>query len=127
MRLYSFERDGRARVGAEKAGGLVDLGGRFSSMAELIRGGEEALSEVRQAVATARETIPLASVRLLAPIPRPGKILCSGLNYRSHIEENPGAQFLEDPRFFVKLPSAVIGPGEPIRHPGPEFQVDYEV
>lgn len=127
MRLYSFERDGADRVGAEKNGGLVDLGHQFPSMPDLIRGGRDALSTARREVASATETVPLSGVRLLAPIPRPGKILCSGLNYRGHIQENPAAQFLEDPRFFVKLPSAVIGPGEPIRHPGPEFQVDYEV
>jgi 2-keto-4-pentenoate hydratase/2-oxohepta-3-ene-1,7-dioic acid hydratase in catechol pathway len=60
-------------------------------------------------------------------VPRPGKILCSGLNYRSHVEENPNAKFLEDPRFFAKTPNTVIGPGEPIRHPGEKYQVDYEV
>jgi hypothetical protein len=43
------------------------------------------------------------------------------------VEENPEAKFLEDPRFFVKLSTAVIGPGEPIRWPGARFQVDYEV
>jgi 2,4-diketo-3-deoxy-L-fuconate hydrolase len=69
----------------------------------------------------------LAEVKLRAPIPRPGKILCSGLNYRSHVEENPNAKFLEDPRFFAKLPNTVIGPGEAIRHPGERYQVDYEV
>jgi 2,4-diketo-3-deoxy-L-fuconate hydrolase len=68
-----------------------------------------------------------AQVKLLAPIPRPGKIFCSGLNYRSHVEENPGATFLADPRFFVKTSSAVIGPGDAIRWPGAKFEVDYEV
>src|SRR5262249_13910398 len=75
----------------------------------------------------AEATVPLGSVRLLAPIPRPGKILCSGLNYHSHIEENPDARFLDDPRFFAKMPSVVIGTGAPIRNPGREYQVDYEV
>jgi 2-keto-4-pentenoate hydratase/2-oxohepta-3-ene-1,7-dioic acid hydratase in catechol pathway len=60
-------------------------------------------------------------------VPRPGKMLCSGLNYKSHIEEEPGAHFLKDPRFFSKLPSCVIGSGSPILHPGEKFQVDYEV
>jgi 2,4-didehydro-3-deoxy-L-rhamnonate hydrolase len=127
MRLYTYEQDGKARVGGEKNGSLVDLSGRFGSMLELIQGGEPALAAARRAVEAAERTVPLASARLLAPIPRPGKILCSGLNYRSHIEEEPGAQFLEDPCFFAKMPSVVIGPGEPIRHPGMEYQVDYEV
>jgi 2-keto-4-pentenoate hydratase/2-oxohepta-3-ene-1,7-dioic acid hydratase in catechol pathway len=72
-------------------------------------------------------THSLARAILHAPIPRPGKILCSGLNYRSHVEENPAATFLADPRCFVKVSSAVIGPGAPIRWPGAKFQLDYEV
>jgi 2-keto-4-pentenoate hydratase/2-oxohepta-3-ene-1,7-dioic acid hydratase in catechol pathway len=64
---------------------------------------------------------------LLAPIPRPGKILCSGVNYRSHVDENPNARLPDEPFFFAKLPSAVIGPGEPIVHPRITQQLDYEV
>jgi 2-keto-4-pentenoate hydratase/2-oxohepta-3-ene-1,7-dioic acid hydratase in catechol pathway len=127
VRLYTFEQDGQHRVGVEQAGGLVDLGDQFGSMIELIRGGETALAAVRRAAEARGATVPLSSARLLAPIPRPGKILCSGLNYHSHIEENPDAAFLEDPRFFAKMPSVVIGPGAPIRHPGLEYQVDFEV
>jgi 2,4-didehydro-3-deoxy-L-rhamnonate hydrolase len=127
MRLCTYEDGGRERVGVEKDGGLVDLSDQFGSMIELIRGGEAALAGVRRAMAAGTPSVPMGGVRLLAPIPRPGKILCSGLNYHSHIEENPEAKFLEDPRFFAKVPSVVIGPGEPIRHPGMEFQVDYEV
>src|SRR5262249_29247100 len=127
MRLYTFEQNGAMRVGAARGGGLVDLTHRFPTMLDLIRGGSETLAIARRIGAAATQTIPLDSVRLRAPIPRPGKILCSGLNYRSHIEEEPGATFFDDPRFFVKIPDAVIGPGEAIRHPGEEFQMDYEV
>jgi len=148
MRLYTFEaRKRRQLIGAEVAGRLIDLnaahaarvGSRTatlaSSMLELIRGGDAALKRARQALAFAEKnpkrakafTYDLAKVKVLAPIPRPGKIFCSGLNYRSHVEENPAATFLADPRFFVKVPSAVIGPGEAIRWPGEKFQVDYEV
>lgn len=117
-----------ARVGSRTAR-LAD------SMLELIRGGDAALKRARQALAFAEKnpkrtkafTYDLTKVKVLAPIPRPGKIFCSGLNYRSHVEENPGATFLADPRFFVKVSSAVVGPGEAIRWPGEKFQVDYEV
>lgn len=148
MRLYTFEaRKRRQLIGAEAAGRLIDLnaahaarvGSRTavlaSSMLDLIRGGEAALKRAWQALTFAEKnpkranafTYDLGEVRVLAPIPRPGKIFCSGLNYRSHVEENPGATFLADPRFFVKVSSAVIGPGEAIRWPGEKFQVDYEV
>src|SRR5262245_33271634 len=148
MRLYTFEaRKGRSLIGAEVAGRLIDLNAAHSaragslaaplaaSMLDLIRGGDAALKRVKQALAFAEKnprrasvfTYDLDKVKVLAPIPRPGKIFCSGLNYRSHVEENPSATFLADPRFFVKVSSAVIGPGEAIRWPGETFQVDYEV
>jgi 2,4-didehydro-3-deoxy-L-rhamnonate hydrolase len=127
MRLYTFRSGGRALVGAERDGGLVPL--PFSDVLSLIRGGKPALALARKAIANPRirAAVSLSRARLLAPIARPGKIWCSGLNYRSHVEENPKAKLLADPRFFSKLPECVIGPGEPIRHPGTRFQVDWEV
>jgi 2-keto-4-pentenoate hydratase/2-oxohepta-3-ene-1,7-dioic acid hydratase in catechol pathway len=74
-----------------------------------------------------RLTYAFEEVKLLAPIRRPGKILCSGINYRSHKEENPNATMPSEPFFFSKLPSCVIGPGEPIIKPAQTSQLDYEV
>jgi 2-keto-4-pentenoate hydratase/2-oxohepta-3-ene-1,7-dioic acid hydratase in catechol pathway len=82
---------------------------------------------VQRVLQQASESIPLEQVRLLAPIPRPGKILRSGLNYRSHVEENPGAKLPDEPFFFAKMPSVVIGPGQPMVHPKRTRQMDYEV
>ena len=45
----------------------------------------------------------------------------------SHLEENPGAKVPDQPFLFAKLPSSVIGPGEPIVIPAPESEVDDEV
>jgi 2,4-didehydro-3-deoxy-L-rhamnonate hydrolase len=70
---------------------------------------------------------PIAEYRLLAPVPRPGKIFGSGINYASHKEENPDAVLPDEPGFFAKLPSSVCGPGDPIRLPTLESTVDYEV
>ena len=149
MRLYTYALKGSERIGAELDGALIDLNAAHAArigskktplaptLIDLIRAGGGALMKARQALSHAKKhagaaqskawTTPLSKAKLLAPIPRPGKILCSGLNYRSHIEENPNAKFLKDPRFFSKLPSCVIGPGAPILHPGERFQVDYEV
>ena len=83
--------------------------------------------------------------RLLAPLTNPGKILGSGVNYASHGDEEPGFVFPDEVVWdFVKLASAIIGPGEAIVIPpaddvirrlpgGPApfsehgFAVDYEV
>ena len=144
MKLYSYLINGRR---------LGELNGRPSTSTppmrpasaasapcsrrrcSTIRGGATALQQARRALAYAAGnpkrarafTHDLARARLLAPIPRPGKLLCSGLNYNSHIAEEPGCKMLDDPRFFVKVGTAVIGPGEPILHPAERFQVDYEV
>ena len=127
MKLYTFIHQKQTQVGAERDGALVPL--PFADMLALIRGGKLALAVAKKTVANARPKtfIPLKKVKVLAPIPRPGKIWCSGLNYKGHIEENPKAKLLADPRFFSKLPECVIGPGEAIRHPGEKLQVDWEV
>lgn len=127
MKLYTFIHQKQTHVGAELDGALVKL--PFADMLALIRGGKASLALAGQAIASAKAKalVPLRKAKLLAPIPHPGKILCSGLNYRSHVEENPNAKFLEDPRFFAKTPNTVIGPGAAILHPGERFQVDYEV
>jgi 2-keto-4-pentenoate hydratase/2-oxohepta-3-ene-1,7-dioic acid hydratase in catechol pathway len=65
-------------------------------------------------------------VRLLAPIPRPQRIFCVGLNYRDHAIESK-MEIPKVPTIFLKLPSAVIGPDEPVRIPSLTRQPDYEV
>jgi 2,4-didehydro-3-deoxy-L-rhamnonate hydrolase len=127
MRLYTFVTGGKQRIGAERKGRLVELPSYEGDMLARIRGGGVVHSFAWNAPESSESGYDFSEVTLLAPIPRPGKILCSGLNYHSHIGENPDAKFLEDPRFFAKLPNTVIGPGEPIRHPGEEYQVDYEI
>jgi 2-keto-4-pentenoate hydratase/2-oxohepta-3-ene-1,7-dioic acid hydratase in catechol pathway len=61
----------------------------------------------------------------MIPIERPGKIVCVGLNYRDHAEEQ-GAQLPAEPLLFAKFPTALIGPGEPIVIPPLVQQADYE-
>jgi 2-keto-4-pentenoate hydratase/2-oxohepta-3-ene-1,7-dioic acid hydratase in catechol pathway len=113
MRLVTYEAGGRRGVGIRQDGEIFDAG--YTSMRDLIRSG---------ATATPGESVEGA--RILAPL-RPGKILCSGINYASHKEENPDAVMPEEPFFFSKLPSAVIGPDEPIRIPAEHTKTDYEV
>jgi 2-keto-4-pentenoate hydratase/2-oxohepta-3-ene-1,7-dioic acid hydratase in catechol pathway len=119
MRLLTFDAGGNVGVGVRRDGVVLDTG--YTSMLDLIRDG--ALGLERAAAASEEISVD----RMLAPIPRPPKILCSGVNYASHAEENPDAVMPTEPFFFSKLPSAVIGPGEPIVIPTPETQTDYEV
>ena len=61
----------------------------------------------------------------MLPIERPGKIVCVGLNYRAHAEEQ-GAKLPERPLLFAKWPTALSGPGDPILLPSITGEVDYE-
>ncbi len=122
MRLVRYEHGGNTGIGVHVEGGVVPTG--CQEMIEIIRAGEAGLEAARSAVA--HGTV-ISSYRVLAPLTAPGKMLFSGVNYRSHIEENPGATLPTYPQIFAKLPSSIIGPGEPIVVPEPESQVDYEV
>jgi 2-keto-4-pentenoate hydratase/2-oxohepta-3-ene-1,7-dioic acid hydratase in catechol pathway len=122
MRLVTYTRGGETAVGVRRDGGVVATG--YSDLLSLILDGERGLERAREAAGRGEPDEP---ERILAPIERPGKILCSGINYASHKQENPDAVFPEEPFFFSKLPSAVIGPGEPIVIPRPDTQTDYEV
>ncbi len=68
---------------------------------------------------------PLEKVRLRAPIARPGKITCVGLNYADHAREQ-GIEPPKEPIFFLKSINTLCGPGDPILLPPNSTQVDYE-
>lgn len=71
-------------------------------------------------------SFPLADVTLLAPVPRPGAILCVGLNYAEHAREG-GNELPEMPMIFAKLPNSSIPPGGPVRtRPVTSRRLDYE-
>jgi 2-keto-4-pentenoate hydratase/2-oxohepta-3-ene-1,7-dioic acid hydratase in catechol pathway len=61
----------------------------------------------------------------MIPIPRPGKIVCVGLNYKDHAEEQ-GVELPAAPLFFAKFTTSLIGPGEPIVIPPVVTKCDYE-
>lgn len=73
---------------------------------------------------TTPEKYPFDEVRLLAPV-EPSKVLCVGLNFRDHIAElgDPTPQF---PSHFLKSPTSLIGPEDPILYPRIARRVDYE-
>jgi 2-keto-4-pentenoate hydratase/2-oxohepta-3-ene-1,7-dioic acid hydratase in catechol pathway len=68
---------------------------------------------------------PLSEVKLLAPIPRPPKFICVGLNYRDHARE-AGLEIPSIPTIFSKFTNVVIGPGDPIILPKVSQRPDYE-
>ncbi|MGD2102842.1 MAG: fumarylacetoacetate hydrolase family protein [Acidimicrobiia bacterium] len=71
------------------------------------------------------EPIPLDAVELACPVSRDAQIVCVGLNYRDHAVET-GAELPKEPLVFAKLPSSLVGPGQPIVIPEISEAVDYE-
>jgi 2-keto-4-pentenoate hydratase/2-oxohepta-3-ene-1,7-dioic acid hydratase in catechol pathway len=105
--------------------GLADAG--FSSLLEVIAGGDSARQAVQEFVARPPKSAvhAAASVKLMAPIPRPPKVICVGLNYRDHAEESNMA-IPERPTIFNKFPHTVIGPDDAVVLPRNSTQPDYE-
>jgi len=122
MRLVRYEHEGEIQIGVKVAQGVVPTG--YVDMIELIKAGDKGLN---QAAIAAKSGTTITNYRLLAPIPNPEKLLCSGINYASHKDENPNAVFPKRPSFFSKLPSSIIGPDEDIIIPSGCEKVDYEV
>ncbi len=136
MKLVTYAADGAQRVGAVVDGRVVDLAhgasGSRQPMLELLSAGAAALDAARTHLAEAQrywrpEAYPaLERVGLLAPIPRPGKIVAIGRNYADHAAET-GVKPFESPRIIAKLPSSVIGPGAVVRRPAGVTKLDYEI
>ncbi|MFP4028773.1 MAG: fumarylacetoacetate hydrolase family protein [Candidatus Brocadiia bacterium] len=112
---------------------LLDLsaasGGAFRSVRTILEK-ERALQEVK-ALSVAEDFDPsaqfrLSEVKLRAPILRPGKIVCLGLNYRDHAAESD-SEVPGEPVIFCKAPTSVIGPEDEIQLPEASENVDYEV
>ena len=129
MRLCTFTT-GHAvpRLGLYDEAEIVDVTGAGgpASLLDAIRNWPSARALIEAAGARGAR-LARVDVTLLAPIPRPGKVLCSGINYRSHAQENPAAVMPSEPFFFAKLSTSVIGDGAWITHPRRSQQVDYEV
>lgn len=127
MQVVRYNAGGRPAVGVRTGSqvhALADLPAGEPTYEELTN--PSYLDQVRAAVqrdALSQHTS--SDVRLLAPVPQPGKIVCAGLNYRDHAEEQD-EEIPERPLLFGKAPSTVTNPGSPIVHPDGE-QVDYEV
>lgn len=108
---------------------LAEAGGdpRTASMYKLLLAGPAGLRTVRDAVSAGDlPRQPLSSVQLLAPIPRPGKILGIGRNYGEHAAESGSGPF-EKPRVFVKVGSSVAAPSSRIQIPRTVLKPDFEV
>lgn len=119
MRYVSAIHQGRELAGVLQGDEVVPLDG----ISEL--GRDTPSSRLADAPRREGERIPLADLRLRPAIPRPGKVICVGLNYKAHIEET-GRSDSDYPVLFTKFATSLIGPYDPIVLPPESESVDFE-
>ena len=122
MKLVTFRRHGAAftQVGAVEGSEVKVL----ASYPDMIAALDAGVPKLQRSASTA-SSVPLAEVELLAPIARPSKLICIGLNYRDHaIESNMAMPKI--PTVFCKFPTAIVGPGAAVVLPAISTQPDYE-
>ncbi len=124
MKLCTYTADGQTRTGIVVGDTVIDSGVP-GTMIDLIRDWD-ALKPQLEAKAAAGGGVPLASVRLEAPVQRPGKIFAIGLNYADHIAESNMAT-PERQVWFTKAQTSVNGPFDPIEIAKGTMTADYEV
>jgi 2-keto-4-pentenoate hydratase/2-oxohepta-3-ene-1,7-dioic acid hydratase in catechol pathway len=99
----------------------------FGRVIDVIAGGAAAFASIRSYLssAPASASVTLDSVTLLAPIPKPPKIICVGLNYRDHAAEAK-LEVPSVPTIFSKFGNTITGPGAPVILPKNSKKPDYE-
>ncbi len=129
MRLVTFEADGKTRPGVlTESNGIFDLSAAgFESMLDVIEAAAQDPKKIQSLVdaSTPDTAYSIGTVKLLAPIPKPRKLICVGLNYRDHALET-GSEIPNVPTIFNKFATAVIGPGDEIVLPKVSKKPDYE-
>jgi len=153
MKLASFRGQGaQPRTGAVVDGRVFDIGDFIASlpietecaealarrgvappaggMLRLLYAGAGAIAmvagELESLARGGAASRPLGETVLLAPVPRPGKIVAVGRNYADHAKET-GVDPFEQPRIIAKLPSCVTGPGSVVVRPQAVTKLDFEV
>jgi len=129
MKLVTFNYQGISRVGAIVGDTVVDGLAQKNipqTMLAFLAAGQSALDALQQLIDSQQARISLSDVKLLAPVPRPGKFLGIGLNYADHIAET-ALEKPEYPTFFTKHSSCVIADGDAIHLPKVSEKLDYEV
>lgn len=133
MKLVSFGPAGEERPGLVTGDAVVDLCAAEPSLPGTVRGilAADRLREVRElgaraASLAARTRVPLGAIRLGPPVTDPSKIICLGLNYADHAEEQ-GKTAPDYPMMFAKGPNSLCGSGDVVPYPLGVEQFDYEV
>jgi 2-keto-4-pentenoate hydratase/2-oxohepta-3-ene-1,7-dioic acid hydratase in catechol pathway len=127
MKLVTYRHRGVETFGVAVDGGVVEagrrLGGRYAGLRAVLAAG--ALGEVRSATAAQKPDAALEDIEFLPPIRDPGKLICVGLNYKTHVEETGNTEG-PHPSIFVRFIDSVVGHRQPMIKPRLSDRFDYE-
>src|SRR5512140_3265771 len=118
MPYATFELHGNRRAGRVTGDRLIPLEG----IRELGRLTD--IETLKTATESPAEAVSVRDVRVCPVVPEPGKIICLGLNYLTHVGET-GRDLPAYPVFFTKFASSLLGPYDDIVLPAESSQVDY--
>ncbi len=144
MKLVTYRHNESTSCGIVTKHGIVDIPSGWRqpdpprSLQEILERGDDCLDRLRSLTAATGGALPLESVRLLAPLPRPGKLLALAGNYAAHVKEasqergfkvglSESPRQTTVPRPFLMPPTVVCGPGDTIAWPAYSREIDYEL
>ena len=135
MKLVTFLHESIQKIGAVVDDQIIDFSTSHlpKSMIEFIELGDDGINQANALIAKNDSKISINDVKLMAPIPKPNKILGVGLNYKAHKEEaaKAAADLLGKPQekyptIFNKQNSSVVGPYDDMHKPDASDFFDYE-
>ncbi len=129
MKLVRYAYNGGKAIGAllENEEAVIDLSlaaPAGDSMSAFLAAGEQVMTAAKELMSRGQR-IPLQQVQLLSPVADPQKIMCIGLNYRDHCEEQ-NQPLPEKAILFAKYANTLNNPGEAVRMPAVSDKIDYE-
>ena len=127
MRLLSYSAGGQDYFGAVSGDGVVALNERVGqpNLRAALAGGAGAMAAMRKAATATKPDRKLADIAFLPVIPQPGKILCAGINYRSHAAET-GRALPKQPSLFIRFADTLVGHDGAMIRPKVSDNFDFE-
>ncbi len=125
MKLLSFVAGGKECFGAASGDGVVTLNDKIGqpNLRAALAGG--AMGAMRQAANDAKPDHKLGDIKFLPLIPSPNKILCAGINYRSHAAET-GRELPKQPSMFIRFADTLVGHDGDMIRPSVSDNFDFE-
>ncbi|MGH7002656.1 MAG: fumarylacetoacetate hydrolase family protein [Alphaproteobacteria bacterium] len=127
MKLVSFLRNNKPTWGVAVEGGVVDcgpkLGKKYPDLKALIAG--RGMADAKKFAKGRKPDVPTAKIKFLPPIGNPDKVICIGLNYKSHVAET-GRADAQYPTIFTRFANTQVGHNAPMLRPKVSDKYDYE-